>query len=621
MRDDRGQTEILGELLLVGVVVLVISVAGAVVLGDVAEPRDRAYADVEATVEGGSLALVHRGGEPLPTGDLRVRVAVNGTPGTGVTWANGTVAGDGDDLFELGERWTHSVAGSNARVAVTLAVVADDGTGTVVYRDDIVTGSGGAAPPVGTPAPGSPPVADAGVNRSVQGERGETVALDGTGTTDPDGDPVTYEWSVVDADGIGGSVDLRDADTPTPMLAVTGNMTDSDHAVRVRLRASDGDGATTDETVVTVREFDPPPTADAGPNRTVEGAAGESVTLDGRASDSGGPGVIGYQWAIVDRDGLPESAVELVGNGSQKPTFRVTERVTDRTHEVGVLLTVTDGDETDTDRVTVMVRPASDDDLTPPPTANATATPRTATAGQQVTFDGSESGSAVPGGLDYAWDFDGDGRFEGRNETATTRYKRPGTYDAVLRVTDARGRSAADTVTVKMLGVVDAVNFGGAGGTFDGVAYRGDDDSPAESVTGGDVFTTTDEVADTDAQTLYRTQRQGEFSYDRQVENGTYEVTVQYAEIEIEPSGLVGLGSFGERQFDVRVEGREVETNFDVYAEARGFDPLPFFFFGDDRAVVRTYTVTVTDGSLNVTFATGAAGEPAANGIVVERTG
>ena len=50
--------------------------------------------------------------------------------------------------------------------------------------------------------------------------------------------------------------------------------------------------------------------------------------------------------------------------------------------------------------------------------------------------------------LTYTWDLDGNGTFETTGATAAATYNAAGTYNVVVKVTDARGGSATKTVTV-----------------------------------------------------------------------------------------------------------------------------------------------------------------------------
>jgi enamine deaminase RidA (YjgF/YER057c/UK114 family)/mannose-6-phosphate isomerase-like protein (cupin superfamily) len=106
--------------------------------------------------------------------------------------------------------------------------------------------------------------------------------------------------------------------------------------------------------------------------------------------------------------------------------------------------------------VLVVVGAAPGRAYTPPPYTNegaalavASASPASVRAGGHVTFDGSES---TPGkgaeSLSYAWDFEGTGQFVETGVEATHTYETPGTYSAVLRVTDSRGRTDSDRVRI-----------------------------------------------------------------------------------------------------------------------------------------------------------------------------
>ncbi len=87
----------------------------------------------------------------------------------------------------------------------------------------------------------SPPVANSGADQTV--ECGSSVTLDGSGSTDPDGDTISYSWS--------GSFGSAAGETPTVALPL-GTHT-------ITLTVDDGNGETsTDEMVVTVADTTAP---------------------------------------------------------------------------------------------------------------------------------------------------------------------------------------------------------------------------------------------------------------------------------------------------------------------------------------------------------------------------
>jgi glucose/arabinose dehydrogenase len=85
-----------------------------------------------------------------------------------------------------------------------------------------------------------------------------------------------------------------------------------------------------------------------------------------------------------------------------------------------------------------------------PPVAVATATPTTGSAPLTVAFDGSTSSDPDPGDtLSFAWDLDGDGAFDDSTVAQPSyTYASSGNYTATLRVTDAAGATATDSVVI-----------------------------------------------------------------------------------------------------------------------------------------------------------------------------
>jgi hypothetical protein len=101
---------------------------------------------------------------------------------------------------------------------------------------------------------------------------------------------------------------------------------------------------------------------------------------------------------------------------------------------------------------------------------------------------------------------------------------------------------------------------------------------------GGSTFSTTHSITGTSDPTLYQTERwdwSPTLTYNIPVVNGTYTVTLHFAEIY--------FNAPGQRVFDVSIEGQTVLQNFDIWAVA-----------GQFAAVQRTFVVTVTDGVLNI---------------------
>jgi glucose/arabinose dehydrogenase len=84
-----------------------------------------------------------------------------------------------------------------------------------------------------------------------------------------------------------------------------------------------------------------------------------------------------------------------------------------------------------------------------PPTAVMSANPTSGPAPLTVSFSGSGSSDPDPGTtLTYAWDLDGDGAFDdATGPTASWTYQN-GVYTPALRVTDNRGASDTDSVTI-----------------------------------------------------------------------------------------------------------------------------------------------------------------------------
>jgi hypothetical protein len=139
------------------------------------------------------------------------------------------------------------------------------------------------------------------------------------------------------------------------------------------------------------------------------------------------------------------------------------------------------------------------------------------------------------------------------------------------------------------------VNAGGAAYTDS----SGQNWAADSAYSGGAPWIVPNGIANTGAPGLYQTCRYGNFSYNFAVPNGTYNVTLKFAE--------VSRFGPGRRMFHVTINGSVVLSNFDIFAQAGGV------FIALDKV----FPVTASNGQIVVQFSSGAADLPMVNGIQI----
>ena len=154
------------------------------------------------------------------------------------------------------------------------------------------------------------PTANAGVNQSVN--TGSEVTLDGTLSSDPDFDSLSYEWILV-AKPIGSVASLSSSSSPKPTFTA-----DKDGAYLLSLVVYDGKLTSTVSTTTIVASMaNAAPVANAGPNQNV--VVGRQVTLDATGSTDANKDTLTYTWVLVSRPAT--SAAVLSSTTQPRPTF------------------------------------------------------------------------------------------------------------------------------------------------------------------------------------------------------------------------------------------------------------------------------------------------------------
>jgi hypothetical protein len=363
----------------------------------------------------------------LPTNFTTLYGSGTDPDGTIVSYAWTKIIGSPGAVFGNAGEATTTLTGLIQGTYVLRLTVTDNSGATAT--DDVTVIVNAAAPPPANQAP----VANAGANIVINWPVNAT-ALNGSSSTDPDGTIVSYVWTKVS----GGASTLGNANaanTPLTGLAVGTYV--------FRLTVTDNNGGTDfDNIVVTVRAAaNLLPLANAGNNITLTLPV-NSTSLNGNSSTDPDGNIIGYVWSRVSGPtiftlGTPNAVGTTLTNLREGVyVFR---------------LTVTDNNgASSSDEITVTVNPV----VVPnqPPIARAGNDIVMIMPVNFTTLNGNASTDADGTIVSYAWSYvsgPSSYTFTSAGSTATGLNNLvPGVYVFKLTVTDNKGVSSTDNITV-----------------------------------------------------------------------------------------------------------------------------------------------------------------------------
>lgn len=276
------------------------------------------------------------------------------------------------------------------------------------------------------------PVAAAGAPRSAT--VGSALVLDGSGSTDGDGDRLSYRW-ILRKKPRGSQAILADAESVAPSFTA-----DRPGNYRLQLTVNDG-SADSKPATLAVSTVNAPPSAVAGPDDTV--TAGVERCLDGSASADPEGAPLSYAWSFAAKP--KGSKVKLTRRNSATPCL-----TPDRTGNYAVRLVVKDG-RLRSAPSTVVLRT-----LDSPPLADAGSDGQGA-VGASVALDGIRSRDPDGDALSYRWSLlaapgtsalDGSLLEDAGSALAGFVPDQVGLYVAQLWVDDGKARSRPDTARI-----------------------------------------------------------------------------------------------------------------------------------------------------------------------------
>jgi hypothetical protein len=276
------------------------------------------------------------------------------------------------------------------------------------------------------------PVANAGTDQIVH--EGAIASLDGTGSSDPDGEAITYKWTAPS----GIILSLETSSKPT----FTAPQVSTDTPYTFSLVVNDGkENSASDDVLITVLQVNKVPVANAGPDQKVN--KGSTVNLDGTASSDPDENTLTYHWTAP-------AGITLSSDTDPKPTFTAPE-VSDET-KFTFSLVVNDGKaDSQIDEVEITVLKPNK-----APVANA-GNDQSVNEGTVVTLNGSASSDPDGNPLTYQWTAPA-GIVLTNDKTVNPGFTAPQVtadkqYTFSLVVNDGLADSPADQVIIRVLNV------------------------------------------------------------------------------------------------------------------------------------------------------------------------
>lgn len=264
-----------------------------------------------------------------------------------------------------------------------------------------------------------PPVADAG--GPYQTPEGTAVVLDGSASSDVDGDALTYAW---DLDLDGGYDDASGA-----TVGITPD--DGPAALTVGLQVTAGGVTAVDTATLTVTNVAPTATLDA-PASVAEGSA-FTISLSAAFDPSTADTAAGFEYAFDCGAGY--------GSFGSAASVECPAPANDGSLPIGAKIRDKDLGTTTYSATVVVTNVAPSASL-----ANDSPTPWGLSVRFEVTA--ADPSAVDAAALTYEWDFNGDGTYDAgpsADSTRTDTYPAPGSFTAKVRVCDDDSCSVAET--------------------------------------------------------------------------------------------------------------------------------------------------------------------------------